>query len=107
MNAQAELWRPESMASLVAALRELARWTPADKAGLAALENDTLLLRRHIQHTPVFGDVPETVWHFLDDADIRFKDRDYAALQLADLARCLSRMESGDARDASDGVPGR
>jgi hypothetical protein len=90
------------MASLVAALRELARRTPADKAGLAALENDTLLLRRHIQHTPVFGDVPETVWHFLDDADIRFKDRDYAALQLADLERCLSRMESGAAPDAPD-----
>jgi hypothetical protein len=90
------------MAALVEALRALALRMPTDKAGLAALEKDSLSLRRHVQQSQAVGDLPETVWHFLDDADIRFKDRDYAAQQLAGLARCLSRMESGTAPDAPD-----
>jgi hypothetical protein len=43
------------------------------------------------------SDVPETIWHFLSDADIRFKDEAYAQLQLTDVRRELDEWgSSGD-----------
>lgn len=34
--------------------------------------------------------VPELVWHYLSDADIRVRDRDFAAAQCAGLERLLN-----------------
>ena len=48
------------------------------------------VLARSIAKDPALaGPVPEIVWHFLSDVDIRFKDIDYARQQSARLVESL------------------
>jgi hypothetical protein len=74
---------PTSKDAVVGAIRALAARVPRSRDEMKALEAESVALALHIQkHTSLF-DVPEAVWHFLSDADIRFKDSRYAEAQLA------------------------
>lgn len=85
---------PSSRRQLLSTLRVLAMRHPASREELDALVNDCTLLSRHIQHSPALVDkVPEEVWHFLSDPDIRFKDPRYAAIQLEGLRSVLEKWE--------------
>ena len=57
-----------------------------------ALMADSAAVSADIDHE-LANVVPETVWHFLSDADIRFKDSRYAIAQLSALASTLARWE--------------
>ncbi len=84
-DSTAPLTRPE----LIAALRALADRTPQTKEELILLEADSLILSERIGKSPGLDNVPELVWHFLTDADVRFKEPLYRAAQLEALERWI------------------
>jgi hypothetical protein len=80
---------PMSRDDVVAAIRRLADAAPQTREELSALETDSVELALYIQKRTSLHDVPEDVWHFLADADIRFKDEKYARAQLERLDDAL------------------
>jgi transcriptional regulator len=80
---------PTSRSEVAAAIRSLAERLPRSREELSALERDSVELAIHIQKGTTLHDVPETIWHFLSDADVRFKDPEYARLQLAQVTEAL------------------
>ena len=84
---------PASVADLVAHLRVIATRGPRTREELRALERECVSLAFHVQRSAVCGAVPEIVWHFLSDADIRYKDPEYARSQIASLISALALME--------------
>ena len=67
---------------------------PATQEELVKLQDECLSLGEHIRSTPSLGaEVPESVWHFLSDSDIRFKDPAYAKAQLVGFEHALVRWE--------------
>ena len=84
---------PETVVDLVAVLRALSERMPTTPAELATLEQESLALALHLQKSQMVDFVPEIVWHFLSDPDIRFKSPEYAQVQVAALASALVTME--------------
>ena len=75
---------PTNIGELVAVLKEIAQTNPTDKVELRQLENRCVALSRYLSKNRKLGfEIDEWVWHFLSDADIRFKDPRYAEQQLA------------------------
>jgi hypothetical protein len=86
--------RPTSPKELISALRDLATREPADLEQLHALVAESTELKLHISSSPsLSNNTPEIVWHFLSDADIRFKDHRYATVQVADFLSALAQWE--------------
>jgi hypothetical protein len=85
---------PTSKSEAISAIRELASRDPRERNELSLLEQESLELALHIQKRTSLHDVPELVWHFLADADIRFKDPQYAQVQLAALNDVLEDWSS-------------
>ena len=82
---------PRTQDEIFAALREIAATRPSGKSELQDLESRSAALSRHLAaHGDLANQVPELVWHFLSDADIRFKDPHYADLQLSQMSVLLS-----------------
>jgi len=85
---------PSSRSQLISTLRVLAMRDPASQEELDELVNDCASLSQHIQISPALASsVPKVVWHFLSDADIRFKDPRYAAMQLEGFRSALAKWE--------------
>jgi hypothetical protein len=81
---------PTSKEDVIAAVRALAARTPRSQEEMRAIEAEGVALALHLQkHTPL-SDVPEAVWHFLSDVDIRFKDPRYSEAQLGNLDAALA-----------------
>jgi hypothetical protein len=80
---------PVSRDEVIAAILRLADRAPKTREELSALEMESVELALHIQKRTSLHDVPEHVWHFLSDADIRFKSLDYAQVQLVSLREVL------------------
>jgi hypothetical protein len=80
---------PTSRDEVIAAIRRLADRAPQTREELSALEMESVELALHIQKRTSLHDVPEHVWHFLSDADIRFKEPKYAQVQLVLLHEVL------------------
>lgn len=80
---------PMSRDEVVTAIRRLADSVPQTREELSALETESVELALHIQKRTSLRDVPEDVWHFLADADTRFKDGAYARVQLERLDDAL------------------
>jgi acyl-CoA reductase-like NAD-dependent aldehyde dehydrogenase len=80
---------PTSRDEVIAAIQRLADRAPRTREELSALEMESVELALHIQKRTSLHDVPEHVWHFLSDADIRFKDPEYAQVQLVSLREVL------------------
>ena len=85
---------PTTREQLISLLRILAMREPTSREELSTLQNDCALLVQHIQSTPSLGhEIPESVWHFLSDPDVRFKDPRYAEMQLAGFRLALAKWE--------------
>jgi len=85
---------PTSPQELIEALRRLAAHEPADLEELRALVDECTALKLYISaSSSLANSTPESVWHFLSDADIRFKDPRYARAQLTGLASTLAQWE--------------
>jgi hypothetical protein len=82
---------------VITRLRELAKQSPSSREGLKLLVDDSVTLGLAIRDQYRGHDVPETVWHFLSDADIRFKESQYRVIQLRELEEILRTWESGRA----------
>lgn len=85
--------QPGTKTELAAYLRTLAARAPVTRPELFALERDCVSLALHLQNSRAISDIPEVVWHFLSDPDVRFKSPEYAQDQLAALASALEEME--------------
>jgi hypothetical protein len=83
---------PSSKEDVIAAVRALTSRLPKTGDELAILQGECLDLALHIQKRLVL-EVPEPVWHFLSDADIRFKSSEYARVQLAEVSAALAAWE--------------
>ena len=82
---------PRTQDEIFAALREIAAARPSNKLELRDLESRCVALSQHLAaHGDLADQIPELVWHFLSDADIRFKDQRYADLQLSQMSVFLS-----------------
>ena len=85
---------PASPRELIAILRRIAERSPSSADELRTLQDECGALMAHISTLPALSDsTPHIVWHFLSDADIRFKDPRYAKAQLEGLAVALSQWE--------------
>ena len=85
---------PTSREDVIAAVRELTMHRPTSRSEMMVLEKQSVALAVHIQKHTALHDVPEAVWHFLSDVDIRFKDPDYATVQLAEIAAVLDKWQA-------------
>ena len=85
---------PTSPQELIPLLRRLADRAPASRDELRTLQGEFAELAAHISVTPSLANsTPEAVWHFLSDADIRFKDPAYAKAQLVGYLSALAQWE--------------
>lgn len=89
--------RTELITELATALEELRAFKPTSKAdvsrwyGLARKLEARLVMKGGLS-----PEVPSILWNYLADADIRFKDTEYASLQerqMRLLVQCLKRGE--------------
>ena len=60
-------------------------------AGPALIKKCTEVARLLQQNYSGETDVPHEVWHYLHDADIRVRDREYACVQLQRIKALLSK----------------
>lgn len=93
----AELQSVEDQSSLtkrdlISALQALAQREPRTKEELVRVEAESFVLGERIKKNPALHDIPHDIWHFLSDADIRFKDSRYRAAQLEGLARWIREI---------------
>lgn len=63
-------------------LDQLLRMEPTAHEDLAAWYRRSQDVRRLLEEANAHFPVPHEIWHYIDDADIRFKDKRYAELQL-------------------------
>ena len=78
---------------LLLALQALAARDPVSREDLVQLEAESFLLAEQIRQSPVCHKTPEIVWHFLSDADIRFKDEEYKRWQCQRLVDGIRQWE--------------
>jgi hypothetical protein len=81
--------------ALIALLRSMADEAPSSTEGLKALEEKAWELWQRVKASPAVYDAPPEVWHFLSDADIRYKDPRYHALQRERLLEVLDAWLRG------------
>jgi len=93
MNSQ-----PNDKQELIDTLRQLVAVKPQSLPELKQLETLSVEVARHAA-SELAGrlEIPESVWHFLADPDIRYKDPSYAAVQLAELEQVLARWQDASA----------
>ncbi|WP_369935353.1 hypothetical protein [Xanthomonas tesorieronis] len=82
---------PMTWGEILETLGELAAMRPVDVSGLRNLQQRCETLSQHLAaHSELSNLTPELVWHFLADADIRFKDPVYAQMQWAQMDAFLA-----------------
>ena len=87
-----------SISEVVRSIRVLSERPIDSPETLKTWNVEAAALRRAIEQRPeVTGRVPHFVWHYLADADIRFKDPAYAQSQQRQLREALAAMEQNDA----------
>lgn len=72
---------PISKTELAQELAGLSRRVPQSKAELYRLEAELFVLGERIGKSQICAEVPHFVWHYISDADTRYKDPDYASGQ--------------------------
>ena len=89
---------PSNPEALRSTLRALVEQEPSSQEEFQALEAECVALARHIAQTQGLGTyMPEIVWHWLSDADIRFKEPEYRSMQNQQLTLALQAWESESA----------
>lgn len=89
--------RPTTAAELRNALKELAQLPQTDEGDYGHVQRACLLLSVYLKNSaPVSVGklMPELVWHYLFDADIRHKDHAYAVAQTDALLCALADWEA-------------
>jgi hypothetical protein len=86
---------PTDKESLIAVVRELVRCPPASETEMKAQALEAAKIAVHVQRNLNIYDVPEAIWHFLSDVDIRFKDPEYAAEQVSWVLAMLEAWTRG------------
>jgi hypothetical protein len=82
---------PHNDSELQQAILMLLEREPQSKEELRELQQESLELALHIQHSAPLGQhMAEEVWHFLSDADIRYKDPEYRRVQLEKMRHILA-----------------
>ena len=90
---------PENLASLgkadaIAALRKLATRQPSSSDELSVLCAESVVLSDRIKKSEFFRELPYGIQHYLSDADIRYKDKEYGARQTSEMLRAVEEWES-------------
>ncbi|TBR40418.1 MULTISPECIES: hypothetical protein [Dyella] len=88
--------RPATAEELRSTLKEIARRPSTGDGDDAHIQRACLLLRRYLQGAApasVSSCMPEIVWHYLSDADIRRKDQVFATAQTDALLGALVEWE--------------
>ena len=88
---------PMSAEDCVREIEGFAAREPATKTELIQLEAELLVFGERIKSSSISNIVPHFLWHFLADADIRFKDPEYAAGQRERLRVCIDQIKSAHA----------
>jgi len=88
-----ESGQPITRAELLGRLRALAERRPTTKLELTQLEAESIILSERIGRSPVCSETPHDIWHFLSDADIRFRDAAYGEKQIAGTLELVRRWE--------------
>ena len=79
------------MQELVHELEESVTRESATEAELAQLEAELFVLGERIQLSHICDDLPEFVWHFLSDADIRLRNLSMQSISEKVLVLSLSK----------------
>jgi hypothetical protein len=85
---------PLTREQLASELSRLSSEQPQTLEDLGQLERESTALLLRLRDSSGF-DVPELVWHFLSDADVRFKDSRYASAQMEGLSDALLVLRQG------------
>ena len=89
---------PQTQEELQSVLREIAAARPSSPSELLAIQARCSALSRQLTSQWHLADqVPEFVWHFLADADIRYKDPRYAEMQFTQMDSFLASGGTGAA----------
>ncbi len=75
-------------------LRDLLETPVRDKAELEAWYQRARTLEAWLKSHEIGSDVPEILWHYLADADIRLKDIEYGRLQESQMLTLVTELES-------------
>lgn len=76
-------------------LMRLIDWRPSTPAELAAWQSEALVLLEFLSKSPLDEDgTPEIVIHYLNDADIRFRDMEYAIAQECAISEFAGSMRT-------------
>lgn len=78
--------------SAVARLRMLLKSEPASVEQVAEWYRQAESLKRVLQSSAALTSVPHVIWHYLDDADIRLRDRAYAQEQIMAVEESIQNM---------------
>ncbi|WP_454832686.1 hypothetical protein [Pseudoxanthomonas wuyuanensis] len=90
----------EGLREIARRLRQLQRASPTSKDGLDAWYSDARGFAKWLESQPAAVDLPEQVWHYLHDADIRVKDPERAAEQNEMLTGIIASLEQGTVPDS-------
>lgn len=81
--------------SAAACLRMLLESEPASAEQVSAWYARAEALKRTLQSSVCGIDVPHLIWHYLDDADIRFRDGSYAQDQILAVEKIVEEWGGG------------
>ncbi|MBD7954174.1 hypothetical protein H9654_08135 [Stenotrophomonas sp. Sa5BUN4] len=68
--------------AIINGIRTLLLSEPECREGMAQWNSDAATIKRLMMLDRGAVGVPHELWHYLDDVDIRVKDRDYAKAQI-------------------------
>lgn len=86
------LYGPQALA---ADLRRLVALNPRTRTELTYWYGEAIAVKERIRTSPEVHGMPHSLWHFLDDADIRAKDPAFARDSLERLAAHLRILDTG------------
>ncbi|WP_191862953.1 MULTISPECIES: hypothetical protein [Stenotrophomonas] len=85
----------DEVKSAVACLRILLESEPTTAEQVSAWYKKAEALKRTLQLSVYEMDVPHLIWHYLDDADIRFRDKSYAQDQILAVEKIMEEWGGG------------
>ncbi|HEL3814204.1 TPA: hypothetical protein UMY79_001063 [Stenotrophomonas maltophilia] len=85
----------DEVKSAASCLRMLLESEPASAEQVSAWYTRAEALKRTLQSSVCGIDVPHLIWHYLDDADIRFRDGSYAQDQILAVEKIVEEWGGG------------
>lgn len=85
----------EIRGSIINGIRALLLSEPECREGMAQWNSDAATIKRLMMLDRGAVGVPHELWHYLDDVDIRLKDRKYAKAQIEHVEDVIRHWVSG------------